>query len=33
MYEQRFNAWYAMTKSAERREHQKRTIYGAAVLS
>ena len=32
MYVQCFNAWYAMTESAERREHQKRTIYGAAVL-
>jgi hypothetical protein len=32
VYEQCFNAWWAMTKSAERRESQKRTIYSAAVL-
>jgi hypothetical protein len=32
MYEQCFNAWYAMTESAEHREHQKPKIYGAAVL-
>jgi hypothetical protein len=32
VYEQCFNAWWAMTKSAERRENQKRTIYSAAVL-
>lgn len=32
MYDNCFNAWLAVTKSAEKREHQKRRIYALATI-